>query len=108
MMKSGSSKLTSRASRVRANLKKGMELAWAASPKALIKFSLLGMLNATMTPVAVYLGSVLVNRIAEARNHTVPFSGLIGIVIGLWIVVTLQRAISAYMGYARNLFVRRV
>jgi ATP-binding cassette, subfamily B, bacterial len=107
-MKSGASKLTSRASRVRANLKKGMELAWAASPKALIKFSLLGMLNATMTPVSVYLGSVLVNRIAEARNHTIPFSGLIWIVIGLWVVVTLQRAISAYMGYARNLFVRRV
>jgi ATP-binding cassette subfamily B protein len=107
-MKSSASKLTTRASRVRANLKKGMELAWAASPKALIKFSLLGMLNATMTPVSVYLGSVLVNRIAEARSHTIPFSGLIWIVIGLWVVVTLQRAISAYMGYARNLFVRRV
>ena len=85
-----------------------MELAWAASPKSLVKFSLLGMLNATMTPVSVYLGSVLVNRIAEARNQAIPFSGLIWIVIGLWVVVTLQRAISAYMGYARNLFVRRV
>ncbi|HKZ38939.1 MAG TPA: ABC transporter ATP-binding protein [Chryseolinea sp.] len=107
-MKSGTPKSTSRAFRVRANLKKGMELAWAASPKSLVKFSLLGMLNATMTPVSVYLGSVLVNRIAEARNQAIPFSGLIWIVIGLWVVVTLQRAISAYMGYARNLFVRRV
>lgn len=85
-----------------------MELAWAASPKSLVRFSLLGMLNATMLPVSVYLGSVLVNRIAEARNQTIPFSGLIWVVIGLWIVVTLQRTISAYMGYGRNLFVRRV
>lgn len=107
-MKSGAPKSTSRASRVRANLKKGMELAWAASPKSLVRFSLLGMLNATMLPVSVYLGSVLVNRIAEARNQTIPFSGLIWVVIGLWIVVTLQRTISAYMGYGRNLFVRRV
>ena len=107
-MKSGTPKSTSRAFRVRANLKKGMELAWAASPKSLVKFSLLGMLNATMSPVSVYLGAALVNRIAEARNHAIPLSGLIWIVIGLWILVTLQRAISAYMGYARNLFVRRV
>jgi ATP-binding cassette subfamily B protein len=103
-----SPKPTTRVSRVRANLKKGMELAWAASPKSLIRFSLLGMLNATMLPVSVYLGAILVNRIAEARNHSIPFSELLWIVFGLWIVVTLQRTISAYMGYGRNLFVRRV
>ncbi len=107
-MKSSPTKPTSRAARVRANLKKGMELAWAASPKSLIRFSLLGMLNATMLPISVYLGAVLVNRIAEARDHSIPFSGLLWIVAGLWIVVTLQRTISAYMGYGRNLFVRRV
>jgi ATP-binding cassette subfamily B protein len=107
-MKSSTPKSTSRAFRVRANLKKGLELAWAASPSSLVKFSLLGMINATMVPVSVYLGSVLVNRIAEARNHTITFSELIWVVIGLWIVATLQRTISAYMGYGRNLFVRRV
>ena len=107
-MKSGTEKSTSRAFRVRANLKKGLELAWAASPKSLVKFSLLGMINAAMTPIAVYLGAVLVNRIAEAANHKIPFSELVTVVIGLWIVATLQRTISAYMGYGRNLFVRRV
>jgi hypothetical protein len=72
-MKSGTEKSTSRAFRVRANLKKGLELAWAASPKSLVKFSILGMINAAMTPVAVYLGAVLVNRIAEASSHKIPF-----------------------------------
>ena len=99
---------TNRATRVRANLKKGLELAWAASPKSLIKFSILGMINAAMTPIAVYLGAVLVNRIADASSHKIPFSDLLPIVIGLWIVATLLRTISAYMGYGRNLFVRRV
>jgi ATP-binding cassette subfamily B protein len=107
-MNSGTTKTTSRAFRVRANLKKGLELAWAASPASLVRFSLLGMVNAAMSPVAVYLGSLLVNRIAEARNHTILFSQLIWVVVGLWIVATLQRTISAYMGYGRNLFVRRV
>jgi len=107
-MNSGTPKTTSRAFRVRANLKKGLELAWAASHKSLIKFSLLGMVNAAMSPVAVYLGSVLVNRIAEARNHTILFRELIWVVVGLWVVAALQRTISAYMGYGRNLFVRRV
>jgi ATP-binding cassette, subfamily B, bacterial len=107
-MKSGTGTSTSRAFRVRANLKKGLELAWAASPKSLVKFSLLGMVNASMTPIAVYLGAVLVNRIAEASSHKIPFSDLVPVVIGLWIVATLQRTISAYMGYGRNLFVRRV
>jgi ATP-binding cassette subfamily B protein len=107
-MKSVTAKVTSRAFRVRANLKKGLELAWAASPTSLVRFSLLGMVNAAMSPMAVYLGSLLVNRIAEARNHTILFTELIWVVVGLWIVATLQRTISAYMGYGRNLFVRRV
>src|SRR5262245_33236360 len=107
-MESATPKSTSRAFRVRANLKKGLGLAWAASPKALVRFSLLGMVNAAMSPFAVYLGAILVNRIAAARNHTITFSDLIWVVVGLWIVATLQRTISAYMGYGRNLFVRRV
>jgi ATP-binding cassette subfamily B protein len=107
-MKSDTANSTSRASRVRANLKKGLELAWTASPKSLIKFSVLGMINAAMTPIAVYLGAVLVNRIADASSNKIQFADLLPIVIGLWIVATLQRTISAYMGYGRNLFVRRV
>lgn len=107
-MNSPAAKSTSRVARVRANLKKGMELAWAASPKSLIKFSLLGMFNAAMSPIAVYLGAELVNRITEASRQVIPFSDLITVVLGLWVVATLQRTISAYMGYGRNLFVRRV
>ena len=107
-MEPGIPRATNRASRVRANLKKGLELAWAASPKSLIKFSMLGMVNAAMTPIAVYLGAILVNRIADASSHKIPFADLLPIVVGLWIVATLQRTISAYMGYGRNLFVRRV
>src|SRR5258706_13076119 len=97
-----------RAHRVRKNLRQGMALAWAASPSSLIRFSLLGILNSTMTPIAVYLGATLVNRIAEARVHALQFKDVLSIVIGLWIVPAWQRAVGAYMGYGRNLFVRRV
>ncbi len=96
-----------RAHRVRKNLRQGMALAWAASPSSLIRFSLLGILNSTMTPIAVYLGATLVNRIAEARVHALQFKDVLSIVIGLWIVAAVQRAVGAYMGYGRNLFVRR-
>ncbi|MBI3981421.1 MAG: ABC transporter ATP-binding protein [Gemmatimonadetes bacterium] len=97
-----------RARRVRKNLRQGFALAWAASPRSLIRYSLLGMVNATMPPIAVYLGAVLVNRIADARVQALRFSDMLPIVVGLWIVAGLQRAIGAYMGYGRNLFVRRV
>jgi ABC-type multidrug transport system fused ATPase/permease subunit len=97
-----------RARRVRKNLRQGMALAWAASPRSLIRYSLLGMVNATMPPVAVFLGASLVNRIAEARAQAIEFNDLLPIVIGLWIAAGAQRAIGAYMGYGRNLFVRRV
>ncbi len=97
-----------RASRVRNNLKKGMGLAWAASPKSLVRYSILGMINAAMLPMSVYLGAELVNRIAEARLHTIQFNDILPIVIALWVIVSVQRAIGAYMGYGRNLFVRRV
>ena len=97
-----------RASRVRKNLRQGMALAWAASPRALIRYSVLGMVSATMPPIAVLLGATLVNRIADARTHALGFNDLLPIVIGLWLAASLQRAVGAYMGYGRNLFVRRV
>jgi len=99
---------TSRLRRVRKNLKHAMALAWAASPRLLIRYSLLGMFNAIMPPVSVYLGAVLVNKIAEARLHPLKFEDVLPIVIGLWITFVVQRAVGAYMGYGRNLYVRRV
>ncbi len=97
-----------RAARVRKNLRLGMQLAWAASPRALIRYSVLGMISAAMPPIAVLLGAMLVNRIADARLHALRLTDLLPIVIGLWVVTASQRTIGAYMGYGRNLFVRRV
>jgi ATP-binding cassette subfamily B protein len=85
-----------------------MGLAWAASPSSLIRYSILGMLSAAMPPIAVYLGATLVNRIAEARLHSLRFIDLVPILAGLWLATAVQRAVGAYMGYGRNLFVRRV
>src|SRR6266545_7993898 len=97
-----------RAQRVRKNLKQAFALAWAASPRSLIRYSLLGMVSATMPPISVYLGALLVNRIAEARLRSLHFTDLLPIVIAMWVVTGVQRAVNAYMGYGRNLFVRRV
>ena len=85
-----------------------MGLAWTASPSSLIRYSVLGMLSAAMPPIAVYLGAALVNRIAEARLHSLQFRDLVPILLGLWLATAVQRAVGAYMGYGRNLFVRRV
>jgi ATP-binding cassette, subfamily B, bacterial len=94
--------------RVAHNLRQGMLLAWAASPSALVRFSLLGVISSAMPPLSVYLGAELVNRIANARVQAIAFTDLLPVLIGLWMVTALQRAIGAYMGYGRNLFVRRV
>src|ERR1041385_608479 len=66
-----------RGRRVRKNLRQGMGLAWTASPSSLIRYSILGMLSAAMPPIAVYLGASLVNRIAEARLHSLRFTDLV-------------------------------
>ena len=97
-----------RAQRVRKNLRLGMALAWAASPSSLLRYSILGIINATMTPISVFLGATLVNKIAEARLLSLQYNDILPIVAGLWIVAAVQRSIGAYMGYGRNLFVRRV
>jgi ATP-binding cassette subfamily B protein len=97
-----------RAGRVKRNLRLGLALAWAASPRSLIRYSLLGMLSAAMPPITVYLGAALVNRIAEARVQSLRLRDMLPIVIGLWLATAVQRTIGAYMGYGRNLFVRRV
>ena len=85
-----------------------MALAWAASPRSLVKYSLLGIVNSTMPPISVYLGAALVNRIAEARLHPCDFVDMLPSSTGLWLATGVQRAIGAYSGYGRNLFVRRV
>ena len=41
-----------RAQRVRKNLRQGLELAWAASPVSLVKYSLLGMVSSAMPEMA--------------------------------------------------------
>ena len=99
---------TSRLARVRKNLRHAMSLAWAASPKLLIRYTVLGMFNAIMPPISVYLGSVLVNKIAEARLHPMKFEDVLYIVVGLWVTFVVQRAVGSYIGYGRNLYVRRV
>jgi ATP-binding cassette subfamily B protein len=66
------------------------------------------MISAAMPPIAVYLGASLVNRIADARLHALGWPDVLPIIFGLWVSTGVQRAIGAYMGYGRNLFVRRV
>ena len=107
-MATGVFKLRGRAARVWNNLKQGMSLAWAASPKLLIRYTLLGMFNSIIPPITVWLGAVLVNKIAEARIHRLEFNDMMPIVAGLWICFIVQRAIGSYIGYGRNLYVRRV
>jgi ATP-binding cassette subfamily B protein len=101
-------KLKGRAGRVIHNLKQGMSLAWAASPKLLLRYTLLGMFNSAIPPVVVLLGAILVNKIAEAKIKTLEFTDLLPIVIGLWLSFIVQRAIGSYIVYGRNLYVRRV
>ena len=83
--------IRSRIGRVRKNLKYAMALAWSASPRLLIRYTLLGMFNAIMPPVSVYLGALLVNKISEARVHTLQFESVLYIVIGLWITNAIAR-----------------
>lgn len=98
----------SRFQRVRKNLGQGMSLAWAASPGSLIRYSVLGIVSSAMPPIAVYLGARLTNQIAQAKAHSLHLTDMLPIVIGLWVATAVQRTVGAYMGYGRNLFVRRV
>jgi len=107
-MEKGQPVRTSRLQRVKKNLRYAMSLAWAASPKLLIRYTVLGMFNAIMHPISVYLGSVLVDKIAEAHIQKMQFSDILPVVIGLWITFIVQRGIGAYAGVGRNLYVRRV
>jgi ATP-binding cassette, subfamily B, bacterial len=107
-MEEEKTKKPNRLRRVKKNLAHAMSLAWTASPRLLIRFSLLGMFNAVMPPVSVYLGAVLVNKISEARLHPLTFEDVLPIVIGLWITFVVQRAVGSYMGFGRSLYVRRV
>ena len=70
-------KMKGRAARVWQNLKQGMSLAWAASPRLLIRYTLLGMFNSVIPPVTVLLGALLVNKIAEAKVHKLEFNDLL-------------------------------
>jgi ATP-binding cassette, subfamily B, bacterial len=97
-----------RARRVQRNLRQGLALAWAASPNALVRYTVLGMINAAMPPIVVVLGARLVNQIAGGSQNGASFRAMVPVLVGIWLATAVQRALGAYMGYGRNLFVRRV
>jgi ATP-binding cassette subfamily B protein len=97
-----------RINRVRKNLRLAMKMAWDASPRLLTRFSLLGMFNAIMPPISVYLSAKLVNMIAVAHQQKITFQAILPVIVGLWFTIVVQRALGAYIGYSRNLYVRRV
>jgi len=102
---SASDQAPGRTRRVQRNLRQGLSLAWAASPNALVRYSVLGMINAAMPPITVVLGARLVNQIAGGHAS---FRSMVPTLVGIWLATAVQRALGAYMGYGRNLFVRRV
>lgn len=61
-----------------------------------------------MPPVAVLLGAMLVNKIASAQSQSLTFNDILPIIIGLWVTIMIQRGVGSYIGYGRNLYVRRV
>lgn len=97
-----------RLKRVLRNLRKGLDLAWGAGPRELVKFTILGVVSAAVQPATVVLGSMLVSRIANATLGSITFTDVLPIIVGLWTVSAVQRAIGAYQGFGRDLFVRRV
>src|SRR5262245_54124992 len=101
-------KLKGRSARVWHTLKQGMSLAWTASPKLLGRHPLLDLFNSIIPPLQVWLGAKLVNKIAEAQLHKIEFNDMLPILITLWISFMIQRTIGSYIGYGRNLYVRRV
>src|SRR5262249_16314910 len=107
-MKVTPSRLKGRIARVRKNLKHGLALAWAASPRLFIRYTAVGIFNAVMAPIAVLLGAMLVNKIAFSQTQALTFIDVLPIIIGIWLTLAVQRTVGAYLGYGRNLYVRRV
>lgn len=107
-MKDTPPKKKGRIARVRKNLKHGLALAWAASPKLFIRYTAVGVFNALMAPIGVLLGAILVNKIAEAHTLSLTLKDVLPVIIGIWITIAVQRMVGAYLGYGRNLYVRRV
>jgi ATP-binding cassette, subfamily B, bacterial len=107
-MRINKSMFTGRLARVRKNLKLGLSLAWAASPGLFMRYTVWGIFNAIMPPIAVYLGAVLVNKIAAAKVEAMEFTDILPIILGIWFTIIVQRSVGAYLGYGRNLYVRRV
>src|SRR5690349_19346068 len=84
-MPDGPAPLDSRARRVWKNLRQGLELVLTASPAALVRLSVLGMIGATLTPIQVFLGARLVNQIAQARAQGLSLHDIIPTIVGLWL-----------------------
>jgi ATP-binding cassette subfamily B protein len=86
----------------------GLAIAWAASPRLFSQYLVLGLVNAAMPPMTVYLGARLVNEIVMGRGRGLTLTDLLPVVIGLWLVASVQRLLGSYIGHGRELFVRRV
>lgn len=61
-----------------------------------------------MPPLSILLGAILVNKIAAARSQSLGINDILPVILALWVTIVVQRAVGSYLGYGRNLFVRRV
>jgi hypothetical protein len=103
-----SDRVLTRLRRVRKNLRQGLSLAWTSSPTSFIRYLALGLVNAAIPPLLVYLGALLVDRIVEGRAQGLTLVDLAPVIVALWAAASGQRLLGAYIGFGRELFVRRV
>lgn len=90
------------------NVRGTISLAWAASPRSFVQFALLGAANAAMAPALVLLSAMLVNGIARWQANGDAVARNLPVLLGIWFVSVIQRALGAHLGYGRTLFMRRI
>ena len=94
--------------RARDNFKRGVRLAWDASPTAFIVLSAVGVVGALIPPVVVWLGKDLVNEIVHGLGGRLHFRDLWPTVLLLGVLAGVARAMQGIQSSEQELFSRRV
>ncbi len=95
-------------SRLRENFRRGVRLAWDASPRGFVGAVALAMGTSLIAPVVIWLGKHLVDLIVVGRGGGLALSDVMPTIIAFGIAGAAERAFNNIRFHQQDVFARRV
>ena len=95
-------------SKLRANLVRGVRLAWDASPRGFVAIAVFSVITSLIAPLAIWLGKLLVDQIMTGAHSGLELTDVMPTIVMFGLAGGAERALSNIRFHQQEVFSRRV